>query len=104
MYFNQFLSAVSRAHLLGLQKAGLRFESREAQPIVIPKQPFSPQDANDVNNLILCAIENTSWWNEKLAILTRPWQRDAHGRRAFFFGGLVSSNAPNFGISERGCP
>ena len=39
------------------------------QQVVIPKKSFSPHDVHDVNNLTLCAIEDTNWWNDKLAIL-----------------------------------
>lgn len=44
--------------------------------VVIPKKPFTPHDVDDVNNLILCAIEDTNGRNDKLAILC-----------AFEFGG-----------------
>jgi hypothetical protein len=44
--------------------------------VVIAKKPFSPHDVNDVNSVILCAIKNANWWNDKLAILC-----------AFEFGG-----------------
>ena len=44
--------------------------------VVTPKKPFSPHHANNVNNFILCTIENTNWRNDKLAI-----------RRAFELGG-----------------
>ncbi len=39
------------------------------QQVVIPETSFSPHDIHDVNNLTLCAIEDTNWWNDKLAIL-----------------------------------
>jgi hypothetical protein len=54
--------------------------------VVIPKKPFSPHDVNDVNNLILCAIEDTNWWNDKLAILC-----------AFEFGG----HRPTFWVTRK---
>ena len=38
------------------------------QQVVIPKKSFSPHDVDDVNNLTLCAIEDTNWWNDLLAI------------------------------------
>jgi hypothetical protein len=44
--------------------------------VVIAKMPFFPHDVNDVNSVILCAIKNANWWNDKLAILS-----------AFEFGG-----------------
>ena len=39
------------------------------EQVVTPKKPFSAHDVNDVNNLILCTIEDTNWGNDKLAIL-----------------------------------
>ena len=42
------------------------------QQVVIPKKSFSPHDVDDVNNLTLCAIEDTNWWNDKLAIPSAP--------------------------------
>lgn len=38
--------------------------------VVIPKKPLSPHDINDVNSIVLCAIKNANWWNDKLAILS----------------------------------
>ena len=39
------------------------------EQVVTPKKPFSPHDVNDINHFILCAIEDTSWGNNKLSIL-----------------------------------
>ena len=56
--------------------------------VVIPKKPFSPHDVNNVNSIIPCAIENTNWWNGKLAILCvfelgGHWPALWVGRRSF---------------------
>ena len=62
-------SGVNGRHVAGSHSVD-RLDHISFKQVVVSKKSFSPHHVNDVNNLILCAIENPNWWNDKLAILS----------------------------------
>jgi hypothetical protein len=63
-------SGISKRHDRSAAGVGIKFIGSLAifpfKQVVISKKPFSP---HDVNSIVLLAIKNPHWWNDKLAML-----------------------------------